>query len=88
MGMHLVVSYPDERPKDFFKTDFNTTNWKEIGVPSNWELVGYGILFIPILRIHLIKIPFIDHADNPVGSYRRTFEFCQKTGTNVVFTFI
>jgi beta-galactosidase len=60
-------------------------NWSafQLGI-SCW----YGILFIPILRIHLSKNPpFIDHADNPVGSYRRTFEL-PETGANVVFTFI
>nr|WP_294927724.1 glycoside hydrolase family 2 TIM barrel-domain containing protein [uncultured Flavobacterium sp.] len=66
---------PDERPKDFFKTDFNTTNWKEISVPSNWELQGYGIPIYTNITYPFVKNPpFINHADNPVGSYRRTFE--------------
>ncbi|RTZ02537.1 DUF4981 domain-containing protein [Flavobacterium sp. RSP49] len=66
---------PDERPKDFFKKDFNTTNWKEITVPSNWELGGYGIPIYTNITYPFVKNPpFIDHADNPVGSYRRTFE--------------
>ncbi|WP_426090440.1 glycoside hydrolase family 2 TIM barrel-domain containing protein [Flavobacterium sp. DSR3-2] len=66
---------PDQRPKDFFKTDFNTTNWKEITVPSNWELGGYGIPIYTNITYPFVKNPpFIDHADNPVGSYRRTFE--------------
>ena len=66
---------PDERPKDFFKTDFNATNWKEIGVPSNWELVGYGIPIYTNITYPFVKNPpFINHADNPVGSYRRAFE--------------
>ena len=66
---------PDERPKDFFKTDFNTTNWKEITVPSNWELNGYGIpIYTNIIYPFVKNPPFIDHADNPVGSYRRAFE--------------
>lgn len=66
---------PDQRPKDFFKTDFNTTNWKEISVPSNWELKGYGIPIYTNVTYPFVKNPpYIDHADNPVGSYRRTFE--------------
>lgn len=65
---------PDERPKDFFKTDFNTTNWKEISVPSNWELQGYGIpIYTNIIYPFVKNPPFIAHTDNPVGSYRRTF---------------
>ena len=66
---------PDERPKDFFKTDFNVTNWKEISVPSNWELQGYGIPIYTNITYPFVKNPpFINHADNPVGSYRRAFE--------------
>ncbi|MCD0468722.1 glycoside hydrolase family 2 TIM barrel-domain containing protein [Flavobacterium sp. JAS] len=66
---------PDQRPKDFFKTDFNTTNWKEITVPSNWELMGYGIpIYTNIIYPFVKNPPFIAHTDNPVGSYRRTFE--------------
>lgn len=66
---------PDERPKDFFKTDFNATNWKEISVPSNWELQGYGIPIYTNITYPFVKNPpFINHADNPVGSYRRAFE--------------
>ncbi|WP_291101220.1 MULTISPECIES: glycoside hydrolase family 2 TIM barrel-domain containing protein [unclassified Flavobacterium] len=66
---------PDQRPKDFFKTDFNTINWKEISVPSNWELKGYGIPIYTNITYPFVKNPpYIDHADNPVGSYRRTFE--------------
>jgi len=63
---------PDQRPKDFYKTDFNVVNWKEIQVPSNWELKGYGI---PIYTNSVYPFPrnppYIDHSDNPVGSYRR-----------------
>ncbi|MET0945529.1 MAG: sugar-binding domain-containing protein, partial [Flavobacterium sp.] len=48
---------PDERPKDFFKTDFNTTNWKEIAVPSNWELMGYGIPIYTNITYPFVKNP-------------------------------
>ena len=66
---------PDEKPDDFFKTNFNTTNWKELNVPSNWELQGYGIPIYTNVTYPFVKNPpFIDHADNPVGSYKRTFE--------------
>ena len=65
---------PDQRPKDFYKTDFNVTNWKEISVPSNWELKGYGIPIYTNSTYPFPKNPpFIDHSDNPVGSYRRDF---------------
>ncbi|MBS7256375.1 glycoside hydrolase family 2 TIM barrel-domain containing protein [Flavobacterium branchiicola] len=69
---------PDQRPKDFFKTDFSTTNWNEITVPSNWELMGYGIpIYSNIIYPFVKNPPFIAHSDNPVGSYKRTFELPQ-----------
>ncbi|WP_163407265.1 glycoside hydrolase family 2 TIM barrel-domain containing protein [Flavobacterium ajazii] len=65
---------PDQRPKDFYKTDFSTLNWKELQVPSNWELQGYGIpIYTNITYPFERNPPFINHADNPVGSYKRDF---------------
>src|SRR5665647_1344792 len=66
---------PDQRPIDFYKTDFNVENWKEIQVPSNWELKGYGIPIYTNAAYPFPKNPpYIDHSDNPVGSYRRYIE--------------
>ncbi|MHA1795269.1 MAG: glycoside hydrolase family 2 TIM barrel-domain containing protein [Promethearchaeota archaeon] len=71
------VRSPLERPKDFYKTDFEDKNWSEIEVPSNWQLKGYGIpiytdqKYPPSISAH--KIPHIDPNYNPVGSYRRNF---------------
>lgn len=65
---------PDQRPKNFFKSDYNTTNWKEIPVPANWELNGFGIpIYTNITYPFDRNPPFINHADNPVGSYKKDF---------------
>jgi beta-galactosidase len=37
------VKTPSVRPKDFYKVDFDSNNWKEIDIPSNWQMRGYGI---------------------------------------------
>ena len=37
------VRKPDDRPKDFYKTDFDVSKWNNIPVPSNWELEGFGV---------------------------------------------
>lgn len=37
------VKKPSDRPLDFFKDSYNVENWKNIPVPSNWEIQGYGI---------------------------------------------
>ncbi|MBQ6209602.1 MAG: discoidin domain-containing protein [Prevotella sp.] len=31
---------PDERPKDFYRTDYDCSVWDGIAVPSNWNIVG------------------------------------------------
>ena len=36
------VAHPDQRPLDFYKPEFDASAWKEIPVPSNWQLLGYG----------------------------------------------
>jgi beta-galactosidase len=77
---------PDERPKDFFKNNFSLTNWKEIPVPSNWELNGYGIPIYSNVNYPFVKNPpFIAHSDNPVGSYKRDFELPQNWNKRRVY---
>ena len=31
---------PDERPKDFFRTDYDVSKWDDIKVPMNWNMAG------------------------------------------------
>ncbi|MBA6153243.1 glycoside hydrolase family 2 TIM barrel-domain containing protein [Gelidibacter maritimus] len=69
---------PEVRPTDFYKEDFDTSNWNTIKVPSNWEVEGFGIpIYVnatyPFQKGEL-NPPEIPDGDNPVGSYKRTFE--------------
>ena len=65
---------PDQRPKDFYKQDYSTLHWKELQVPSNWELNGYGVpIYTNITYPFERNPPFINHSDNPVGSYKTDF---------------
>ena len=44
--------------------------------PSNWELQGYGVPIYVDAGLPFAENPeppFVDHEDNPVGSYRRSF---------------
>ncbi len=78
------VPTPEERPVDFYKPEFDVSGWKEIPVPSNWEVHGYGTPFYRNLG-YTIKKDFprvMSEPDkwytsykerNPVGSYRREF---------------
>ena len=76
---------PSERPADFYKANFDTSGWDSIPVPANWEMHGYGY---PIYtNLEMPFAPFqpaptevkegpglVPPEDNPVGSYRRSFE--------------
>ena len=37
-----MYDMPELVAVDFMKADFDVSDWKEISVPSNWELSGYG----------------------------------------------
>ena len=69
---------PEVRPTDFYKDDFDTSKWNTIKVPANWEVEGFGIpIYVnatyPFQKGYL-NPPDIPDGDNPVGSYKRTFE--------------
>ena len=68
------VKSPTNRPKDFYKMDFDVSNWDDIEVPSNWEMKGYGIpIYTNIKYVFPKNPPYIPHDYNPVGSYKKTF---------------
>ena len=68
------VSKPAERPVNFFKNDFDTRDWKEIDVPSDWQMRGYNYpIYLNIQYPFPKNAPFIPHDFNPVGSYKREF---------------
>ncbi|MHC4180115.1 MAG: glycoside hydrolase family 2 TIM barrel-domain containing protein, partial [Planctomycetota bacterium] len=87
---------PDQRPKDFYRVDYDDGRWDEIPVPSNWQMHGYGI---PVYTN--ITYPFRNDPPrvmgeppknytnfrwrNQVGSYRRTFEVPEAWGGRQVF---
>lgn len=70
---HWVPS-PDQRPCYFFKDNYDTRDWDHIDVPSNWEVKGYGIpIYVNSGYPFKMNPPFIEHDNNPVGSYKRDF---------------
>ncbi len=72
------VARPADRPTDFYQPNFNDEAWKTIPVPSCWERYGYGFPshrgLGNLVRAGEIKIPKVPEDDNPVGSYRTSFE--------------
>jgi len=57
------VAQPEKRPVDFYKPEYDVTGWKEIPVPSDWQMQGYDYAHYvnagyPFPR----NQPFIDHS--------------------------
>lgn len=69
------VKTPQQRPTDFFATDFDDSAWDNIEVPSCWQMKGYGIPIYTNIKYPFDKNPPLIQGrnGNPVGSYRRTF---------------
>ncbi len=68
------VKSPDDRPFWFFKDDYDTRDWDDTEVPSNWQMKGYDVpIYVNIPYPHEKNPPFIKHDWNPVGSYKRSF---------------
>ncbi len=80
------VKTPEQRPFWFFKDDYDTRDWKDTQVPSNWQMMGYDVpvytnIPYPFWEYEDIfnpgkfkKVPpAIPHDWNPVGSYKRNF---------------
>ncbi len=65
---------PASRPGDFYKTGFDTSQWDDIPVPSNWEREGYGYpIYVNVPYPFPIDEPNVPDSRNPVGSYKRNF---------------
>ena len=96
------VGDPARRPTDFFKTDFDDTDWNTIDVPSCVEMRGYGVP-----GYTNVKYPHKDLSNpkekdfakivdrdtgrmdyNPVSSYRTTFDVPESwDGRDVILRF-
>ncbi|MBC2856107.1 NPCBM/NEW2 domain-containing protein [Cetobacterium sp. 2A] len=75
-----LVDHPNQDIVNFYKTDFDTSNWKTLPVPSSWQLHGYDQI-----RYNDTAYPWeyqktpINYPDtpkdyNPIGYYKREFE--------------
>ncbi|MDY3852667.1 MAG: glycoside hydrolase family 2 TIM barrel-domain containing protein, partial [Prevotella sp.] len=87
------VENADERPTDFFQPNFDDRGWKQMPVPGNWELNGYGDpVYVNVgfpWRGHFKdNPPSVPVKDNHVGSYRRHIDIpAQWDGQQVIAHF-
>lgn len=80
---------PASRPVEFYKPDFDISDWKEIPVPADWQMHGYGLPVYTNINYPFPKDPpHIPHDYNPVGAYVRTFHLpASWTGKRIVLHF-
>ena len=75
---------PNERVKDFYRTDYDASSWDTLAVPANWEVNGYGTpIYISAGYPFKIDPPYVMREPkkewttyverNPTGQYRRSF---------------
>jgi len=78
------VSWPQKRPVDFYTPGYDVSGWKDIDVPSCWQVAGYGTPYYSNINYifkkdfpRVMSTPpekFTAYKErNPVGSYRRDF---------------
>ena len=76
---------PEERPAEFYRIDYDVSQWGYITVPGNWQTQGYGTpIYININYPFVRNRPSVTTEPpkdwtayenrNPVGSYVTTFD--------------
>ena len=73
------VENADQRPADFYQENLDDSQWKDIQMPGNWEMLGYGqpeyVNMGFAWRGHFDQQPpAVPTKDNHVGSYRRIID--------------
>ncbi|SDP07566.1 beta-galactosidase [Mucilaginibacter sp. OK268] len=93
------VDWPQKRSVDFYKPGYDVSAWKDIKVPSNWQIEGYGTPYYSNFTYIFQKdFPRVMSTPpekytaykerNPVGSYRREFTVpAEWKGRRVFITF-
>ncbi|MBT3664819.1 hypothetical protein HN537_04235, partial [bacterium] len=67
---------PKERPKDFYREDYDDSKWSSINVPGHWELQGWSKpIYLDEEYPFPPDPPNIPHDRNEVGSYRKSFQY-------------
>ena len=80
------VRKPADRPKPFYKPEYDVSDWHDIEVPGNWEVQGHGIpLYTDVAYPFPPNPPYIPHDWNPVGSYRTSFTVPESWNDRQIF---
>lgn len=66
-----------DRPGNFFELNYSCEHWDQIPVPSNWEILGYGVPIYVNQRYEWTETPeppYVPREANPSGSYVTYFK--------------
>lgn len=69
---------------DFYKTDFDDTQWDSLEVPSMWQYHGYSAPLYPNVEYPIPFVPPFVGNKNPVGYYRKWFD-AKATGKKILY---
>lgn len=79
-------------PTDFYKVDFDDSKWRDITVPSVWQMQNtgsypyyYASTFPRAVSMSKRKIPSIDHDMQEIGIYRRNFDLPENFDGKEIF---
>jgi beta-galactosidase len=81
------VANVNERPLEFYKTNFDASMWNDIPVPSCWQMQGFGTPIYTNINYPFDKNPpkIAGINGNPVGSYIRTFAVPENWSNREIF---
>ena len=66
---------PKDKIADFYKLDYDASDWGTMPVPGNWELNGYGNpVYVNVANEFKSNPPYAPTEYNPVGQYIHEFE--------------
>ena len=75
-----------DRPKNFYKSNYDDSDWSKIMVPGNWELQGWSFpIYLDEEYPFPVNPPFVPHDYNAVGSYRKAFNIPKSWEENDIF---
>ena len=83
---------PEERPVEFYRTDYSVDGWDDITVPGHIQLQGYGKpqyinIPYPWEGVEQLLPPAIPTLHNPVGSYVTYFDKDGLEGDRIYLSF-
>ena len=71
----FLAPNPHDLPAGFFSPSYIDCGWDDIQIPGNWTMQGYDKPIYCNVQMPIpLEPPFVPHADNPTGLYRRTID--------------